>query len=309
MNKNTAGDHSIDRYALSALGVLTLVWGYNWVVMKVALHYAAPFTFAWSRTFGGGLCLLAVLFLFGRRFRPRHFWRVLLLGLLQTTLFIGFTTWALVHGGAGKSAVLVYTMPLWVILLAPLTLKEHIHGAQWSALALALVGLLLILSPWHAAPDMVSSLLALTAGLCWALSVLVAKKIPVSDSWDLLSLTGWQMVLGAVPLLAVAWLFPGHAVVWTPAYIGALAYNILPANALAWLLWLFVVGRLPVAVSGLASLATPVVGVLAAALQLGERPPPHEIAGMLLVLLALAMLTLPWRSRRANSRSTKAHGL
>ena len=81
------------------------------------------------------------------------------------------------------------------------------------------------------------------------------------------------------------------------------------ANALAWLLWLFVVGRLPVAVSGLASLATPVVGVLAAALQLGERPPPHEIAGMLLVLLALAMLTLPWRSRRANSRSTKAHGL
>ncbi len=298
MNKNAAAMQSTDRPALSALGVLTLVWGYNWVMMKVALRYAAPFTFAYSRTLGGGLCLLAVLFLFGRRFRPQHFWRVLLLGLLQTTLFIGFTTLALVHGGAGKSAVLVYTMPFWVILLAPLALKERIRARQWFVLVLALVGLLLILSPWRQAPNLVSSLLALAAGLFWALSVLVAKTIPVRDAWDLLSLTAWQMMLGAVPLVAIAVIFPGRGVDWTPAYLGALAYNIVPANALAWLLWLFVVGRLPVSVSGLGSLATPVVGVLAAWLQLGERPQPEEAAGMLLVLLALAALSLPLRRHR-----------
>lgn len=298
MSKDTATAQTIDRPALSALGVLTLVWGYNWVMMKVALRYAAPFTFAYSRTLGGGLCLLAVLFLFGRRFRPQHFWRVLLLGLLQTTLFIGFTTLALVHGGAGKSAVLVYTMPFWVILLAPFALKERIRGTQWFAVALAFAGLLLILSPWRQAPGLVSGLLALAAGLFWALSVLVAKKIPLSNAWDLLSLTAWQMLLGAVPLVAIAVIFPGRGTDWTPAYIGALAYNIVPANALAWLLWLFVVGRLPASVSGLGSLATPVVGVLAAWLQLGERPQPGEAAGMLLVLLALAALSLPLRRRR-----------
>lgn len=309
MNNPPSATQHMDGTALSAVSVLTLVWGYNWVMMKIALHYAAPFTFAYSRTLGGGLCLLAVLFLFSRRFWPRYFWRVLLLGLLQTTFFIGFTTWSLVHGGAGKSAVLVYTMPFWVILLAPLTLKERIRDAQRFAVVLALVGLLLILSPWRHAPDLVSSLLALTAGLFWALSVLVAKTIPVSDSWDLLSVTGWQMLFGAVPLMVIAGIFPGHAVDWTPAYIGALLYNIVPANALAWLLWLFVVGRLSATLSGLSSLATPVIGVLAAWLQLGERPQPEEAAGMLLVLLALATLSLPSPRRCSNNQDAKSRGL
>ena len=171
-----------------------------------------------------------------------------------------------------RAPYLVYTMPFWVILLAPLTLKERIRDAQRFAVVLALVGLLLILSPWRHAPDLVSSLLALTAGLFWALSVLVAKTIPVSDSWDLLSVTGWQMLFGAVPLMVIAGIFPGHAVDWTPAYIGALLYNIVPANALAWVLWLFVVGRLSATLSGLSSLATPVMGVFVRLVATGGTP-------------------------------------
>ena len=199
---------------------------------------------------------------------------------LQLTFRLGRGQAAAVGAGLG-----------WKLLLAPLLC--------WAlGTAAGVGGLLLILSPWRQAPYLVSSLLALAAGLFWALSVLVAKTIPVRDAWDLLSLTAWQMMLGAVPLVAIAVIFPGRGVDWTPAYLGALAYNIVPANALAWLLWLFVVGRLPVSVSGLGSLATPVVGVLAAWLQLGERPQPEEAAGMLLVLLALAALSLPLRRHR-----------
>lgn len=297
MSAPVARTHPVDAAALGALGFLTLVWGYNWVVMKIALAYAAPFTFAASRTLGGGLCLLSVLWLSRRPFWPRHPGQTLLLGLLQTTLFMGFTTWSLVHGGAAKSAVLVYAMPFWLVLLAPAVLGERMRGLQPLAVGLAFIGLVLIFEPWRRASDFGSSLLALSASLAWAVSVLVAKKIPVHGHWDLLSLTAWQMVLGALPLVGLAALLPGRPLDWSPAYVAALVYNILPGNALAWFLWLYIVGRLPATLSGLTSLAVPLVGALSGWLQLGERPGRVESLGMLLVLAALALLAFTARPR------------
>lgn len=281
----------VDGAALSALGVLALVWGYNWVAVKMALEYTGPFTFAAARSLGGGLVLLLIVLACGRLRWPRRPGFTLLLGLLQTALFTSFTCWALVQGGAGKSAVLVFTMPFWVILLAPLVLGEKLRGAQWLPVALALGGLTLIFSPWRHAPDSLSGLFAIAAGVCWALAVLVAKRMPTPDRWELLSLTGWQMLLGALPLLLLAWWVPGRATDWTPVYLATLGYNVLFANAMAWFLWLFIVNRLPATLSGLTSLVIPVVGVLSGWLQLGERPAPTEAAGMVLVLASIALLS------------------
>ena len=286
-----------DKAALAAFAFLALVWGYNWVAVKVALDYAAPFVFAAERCLGGGLCLLLLLLVFRKPFWPRHPWRTLLLGLLQTALFTGCTTWALVHGGAGKSAVLVFTMPFWLLLLAPLFLHERLRGLQWLAVVLAFTGLMLIFAPWRHGADLSSAALAIGGGIAWALSVLVVKRIPVTGSWDLLSLTGWQMVLGSLPLILLAWWVPGRGTDWTPVYVAALAYNVVFATALAWLLWLFIVGRLPATVSGLSSLIIPVVGVLSGWLQLGERPSAEEAAGMLLVFSALLLLPFAAKPR------------
>lgn len=287
----------MDKAALTAFAFLALVWGYNWVAVKVALDYAAPFVFAAERVLGGGLFLLVLLPLFRKPFWPRYPWRALLLGLLQTSLFTGCTTWALVHGGAGKSAVLVFTMPFWLLLLAPLFLHERLRGLQWLAVVLAFAGLMLIFAPWRHGANFSSSALAIGGGIAWALSVLVAKRIPVSGSWDLLSLTGWQMVLGSVPLILLAWWVPGRSTEWTAVYSAALAYNVVLATALAWLLWLFIVGRLPATVSGLSSLVIPVVGVLSGWLQLGERPGAEEALGMLLVFAALLLLPFAAKPR------------
>jgi drug/metabolite transporter (DMT)-like permease len=287
----------LDQAALASLGVLTLIWGYNWVVMKLALQYAGPFVFAAMRTSLGGASLLLLLLLLRKPFWPKRPLQAMWLGLFQTTLFIGLVCWALVSGGAGKSAVLAYTMPFWVILLAPLFLGERLKGMQWLAVGLAFAGLLLIFSPWQRSPDLFSSVLALGAGMAWGVSVIVAKRTPVDGPWDLLSLTGWQMLLGAIPLAIIACLVPSPPVHWTWTFDWTLFYNVIPANALAWALWLFVVGRLSATLSGLASLASPVVGVLTGWLQLGERPGDAELGGMLLVFLALGLLALGARRR------------
>jgi drug/metabolite transporter (DMT)-like permease len=91
-------------------------------------------------------------------------------------------------------------------------------------------------------------------------------------------------------------LVPQPIVQWTPPFIAAVAYNVLLASGLGWALWLLVVQRLPTQVASLTSLAIPLMGVLLAWLILHERPGAWEVAGM--VLIAVALLSL----RRTSAR-------
>ena len=275
----------------AALILLALIWGYNWVVMKIGLGYAQPFTFSALRTFLGALSLFLVLIVLRRSLRPQAIGFTIVIGLLQTTGFTGLLMWALQSGGAGKTSVLTYTMPFWLLLLAWAFLGERLRGTQWLAAGLALAGLLLVLSPWRLQGTF-SSVLALAAGIAWAASAIVVKTLQKRRDVDLLSLTTWQMLFGSLPLVAIALLTGSGQPEWSAPFIWALAYNVLLGNALAWLLWLFALRRLSAGAAGLGTLATPLIGVAAAWLQLGERPSAGEAAGMALIIAALATLSV-----------------
>ncbi|HET6420946.1 MAG TPA: EamA family transporter [Geobacteraceae bacterium] len=278
--------------AVAALIVLALIWGYNWVVMKVALKDCGPFTFAAMRTTFGALVIFPLMSLKGKPVLPKSVPKVFLLGLLQTTAFIGFTFWALVGGGVGKTAVLVYTMPFWLLIMARFYLGEFIRGVQWLAVLVSCAGLFLIFEPWHGRGGLFSEMLAILAGISWAASVIAAKRIRRQETMPLLSLTAWQMLFGAVPLIIIALLAHEGPVNWSPSFIAALLYNIVPGNAVAWFLWMFIVEKLPAGAAGMGSLAIPLVGVLAAWIQIGEKPGLYEGAGMLLIGAALLILSL-----------------
>ena len=285
--------------AVLALIVLSVIWGYNWVVMKEALLYSGPFEFAALRTLLGALSLFCVVLLKRKPLRPKKIGWTLLLGLLQSTGFIGFAMWALVKGGAGKTAVLVYTMPFWVLILAWPVLGERVKGMQWVGVGLACAGLLGILTPWRFHGAAISELLAVSAGAVWAASAIVAKLMRRRADFDLLSLTAWQMLLGAVPLIAIALIhWPVH-IQWSPYFIGALIYNAIPGNAIAWLLWLYILRQLSAGLAGLGTLLIPVIGVLASWAQLGEKPGPLEAAGMVLIIAALGLISfVSWEANR-----------
>ena len=184
--------------------MLALIWGYNWVVMKVGLRYSQPFTFAALRAFlGSSSSLFILLAVLRRPLRPRALGLTAALGLLQTTGFIGLVMWALVNGAAGKTSILTYTMPFWLLLMAWVVLGERLRRFQWVAVALAFVGLMLILSPWRLHGGF-SELLTIGGALCWAGSAVVAKMLRKRHEVDLLSMTAWQMLLGSLPLILVA---------------------------------------------------------------------------------------------------------
>jgi drug/metabolite transporter (DMT)-like permease len=276
------------------LGVLALVllgpiWGYGWIATKVALDYSAALTFGALRVPISAACLLVVMVVLRKPLRPPPFGWTALIGLFQTTLFVGLVITALHDTGAGRVSVLTYTMPFWLLLLAWVFLGERLRGVQWFAVGLAFAGLVLVVRPWAFA-NALSGVLTVLGGLSWALSALLVKLMQRRHTVDVLSLTTWQMVYGSVPLIIAAVLTSSGSPEWTFSFWWGLIYTVILANAVAWFLWLYALHSLPAGAAGLGTLSIPVVGVAAAWLQLGEVPSLVEGIGMALIIAALAVL-------------------
>jgi drug/metabolite transporter (DMT)-like permease len=277
--------------AILALILMSFIWGYNWALVKEAMRYSSPFDFSAIRTLGGGVILLGVLAWNGRSLRPRSVPMTFLVGVLCTTFSVGFATWALVEGGAGKMAILVYAMPFWLILMAWPLLGERPRGGQWLAMILAMAGLTLLVEPWSYRGDFFPSLLAVLSGLSWAASAVVTKRMDRKGDLDVLSLSAWQALFGGLFLVAIGLIVPSEPIRWTSWFAGVMVYTVILTSAVAVLMWFYVLKVLPAGVAGLGSLATPVLGLYFAHAMLGERLSFWEGCGGVLILSALAVLT------------------
>ena len=225
------------------VGILSLVtiapiWGYSWVVSKVALDDSRPLTFIAISLAGCVGFLFLVLLVTRRSLRPPPLGWVAVIGLLQTTLFSGLATVALDVGGAGKVTVLVYTMPFWLLVLARLFLGERLRGLQVPAVALAFAGLVLVVRPWDIGGAL-SGALACAAGVAWAAASLLVKLLQRRSPVDAISLAAWQMAFGCLPLIAAAALTDPTGPNWTATFVGCVAYTMLLSNGLGWVLWVF----------------------------------------------------------------------
>jgi drug/metabolite transporter (DMT)-like permease len=286
----------------AALAAMILIWGYSWVVMKIALRHAHPFDFAAMRVGLGAAFLFLIVAVRRTPLGLTRYRMAFLLGTLQVALFVALSHFALLTAGPGKTSVLVFTMPFWMIVFAHFLIGERMRGGQWIAVALAFAGLTLIVAPWHLT-SLEGSALAICAGAVWAISAVLSKKWPTRDA-DPLVFTAWQLLFGFAWLTLLAFTWPHEPVRWNAELLWALGFSALFATALGWWLWTYVLAHTPAGIAGLNSLGIPVVAVLGSAIQLGERPPALELAGMLTIGAALAVLA--WLGLRGEKEPVEA---
>jgi drug/metabolite transporter (DMT)-like permease len=295
------------RAAYAALLALTLIWGSNWLVLKFALQHAHPVVLNVHRTWLAVLVLFAVLIIQRRPLLPSSWIAVAVTGLFQTTINIGSTTMALAGGGAGRTSVLVFTMPFWTLLLAWPILHERVKGSQWFAVGFAFIGLVLVVAPWNWQGDIGPKLWAVLSGFGWGAGTVLTKYFQRARQFDPLNFLAWQMLVGVLPLtvLPIAISFPDT--LWSVSYVAQLAYIAVLSTAVGFMLWIAVLRILPAGTATLNMFAIPVIALLGSMAVFDERLTGNEWAGIACIGIGLAIVSFnAWRASRRGEEEMPA---
>jgi drug/metabolite transporter (DMT)-like permease len=285
---------------LVVLVSLTLVWGFNWPVMKVGvsgLPWAPqaypPLTFrSLSMLFGLPVLWLALRVLRVPLAIPREHWGAVLrltppnILVWQVTIIFGVQALT-----SGRAAILGYTMPVFTALVATFVYGERLATRQWLGVAAAALGVVLLLweeftrfagAPWAAAA-------VVGAAAYWALGThqLRRSTVPV----PLLAVVFWMTVITAVVMTALALVFEAHR--WRapePHVTAAVAYNAVLIFGFSQAAWLYLAKTLPPVASSLSTMMIPVLGVFAGAWFLGEVLHWQDWAAVVLMVTAIALV-------------------
>ncbi len=275
--------------------LLAVIWGLNWPAVRIALNAMPPFML---RTFGmacGAILLFALAILLRRRLRvPRAMWgRLVIAGTLNIAIFNLAASFAQLATSTSRAAILTFTMPLWSALFARLVLDERLDPAKKAALAIGAGGLALLAVPvFTGESTLLGIALPLLAAISWAAGTVYQKWKPIAA--DRMAATAWQLTVGAA-VSAAGMLATGGTDLVGPVdatVVAALAYHILLANALAYLLWFGLLDRVSATTTALTTLAIPIVGVLGAMALIGERPSGLDLVGFAAVVGATAIVLI-----------------
>lgn len=290
------GTHDrLPRKGLLLLAAISLFWGLNWPIMKTVLSEVPPLYFRASCLLLGGAGMLALARISGVSLAvPLGCWRrVLLLSLFNITGWNVLVVYGVSLLPSGRAALLGYTMPLWGVVLSVWILGEWVTRRHLLGLLLGLAGIASLmggsLDGMRQAPVGVACMIL--AAWSWALGIVLFKKLPVAMPTS--ALTGWIMLLGGIPMLAAAIPLETSRL-FVPSFWPAfgLAYNTIVAFMLCYWAWNRIVLMVPVAVSCLSSLTTPLIGVLGGAFFLGEPLGWREGLAALLILAAVGTVSI-----------------
>ena len=279
---------------------LSIIWGYHWAVMKIGLTYCGGLTYTAIRCLIAAPLMLAVVKLRGGSIKIASVKAAILIGVVQTAGNFGLGAVAVKFGEAGKSAVLTYTMPFWVLLLGFLIFGDKAGPRRWIAASMAGVGTLMVALAGGRA-ELLPVLFAIGAGISWATGILLYQRVLKKHGDEPTVFAAWQLLVGGITMAIFIPFVPGeHPIEWTPAFLGAMAYTTFPATAFAVYLWFLLISRLEAGMVALGVLLAPAIGLASSWIQLQERPAPLEATGLGIVLFAIAFFAwAEWRRARA----------
>lgn len=285
------------------LALSIAVLGVHWPIMKIGLRSVGPEWFGVLRLVGAAVGYTAALAAQRRLVWPtrRDLPMVLGLGVFQMTLMIGLVTYGVASVGAGRSAILTYTTPLWVIPGAILLLGERADKWQILGLAVGVAGLAVLFNPldfdWGDRRVLIGNGSVLLGALFWSAAMVQVR----GHNWDSdpLQLLPFPSLIGAALLYPVAGLAEGWTphIVWSLQFVLAFSFTALIASCVGY--WGAVAAgrRLPAIGVSLAQLTTPVIGYTASAVWLAEAPSGRDIGGLALIIVGVGVASTLGRGR------------
>jgi drug/metabolite transporter (DMT)-like permease len=273
---------------------VVLAWGLVWPVNKVLLESLSPL---WLMAVRSAIATLALFAIAGVRGRlacpPRADLPVVLsITVLHMIGFGVFAAWGLQTVPTGRSVVLAYTTPLWVVPGAALFLGESLTARRLTGVVVGMLGLLVLFNPlafdWTSREALLGNGAIVLAALLWATSILhIRAHRWTSTPFDLVP---WEMLLAAIILLPLARVMDGPlATSWDVRFTVLMLYAAIPGTAVAYWATAAASRALPAVTTSLGLLATPLVSTVVATFWLGEPLTLSLVIAIALILGGIAI--------------------
>lgn len=274
-----------------------VVWALAWPISKIGLVFMGPLWYSAWRFIIGTSTAFIILGAAGAIKLPKREDLPLILGigLLQMTAFLILINTGLSYVGAGRSAILAYSTPLWVTPLAAIFFHEKVTFVKLMGVLLGLSGIVILFSPssldWNNGNVVFGNILLVLSALVWSVSILQSRF----SQWhsDPLKLIPWQLLIATILTTGTALIFePISSIEWNTTLWATLFYNGLLATAFGYWASITVFRNLPAVTSSLCYLGVPVLGLIFSALILGEAIIFSVIIAMLLIVGGLVCVAI-----------------
>lgn len=288
--------------------LVVVVWGLNFVVIKLGLHNMPPLMLAGLRFML--VAFPAVLFVA----RPKIPFRLFAAyGLTISFGQFAFLFCAIKFGmPVGLASLVLQAQAFFTIILGAMAFRERLQTKQFAGIALAIVGVLVLIKGSLGGQDvaLVGFILTLAAALCWACGNIFNKKImQLEQRPPIMSLVVWSALIPVVPFFAASLMMDGpalmlHSLLAVDATtILSLCYLAFVATIVGYGIWGSLLGRYETWRIAPLSLLVPVVGMGSAALLLGETLSAMQLAGAALIMAGLFINVFGFRVRRSVKRA------
>lgn len=271
--------------------IIILIWGLAWVYMKLALNYMSGLTFSALRFLIGTIVLfILAMFIKRRKLSLKNVFDMFVLGVFQTGIVFFLVMYGLQFIGAGKGALLLYSMPIWSAFFSIVLLREKISSRNIAGLVIGVLGLVIILGMdflmVQSKDVLIGEMYIVIAAVAWGFANIYYRK-HLSDI-PIIQVSAYQMMFGTLGLFIAAYLIEGSIKIdWTYEAVYYLLFTGVFASAVAFSLWYFVLKRINTITATVSMMMVPVVGIILSYFMIGEVVTLNILIGGLFILVGL----------------------
>ena len=294
----SAATRPLDIGAAAIVVFLCLCWGFNQVAVKFALPDIPPMTQAATRSFGAAIIVWVYARMRGISLdlRGQMLWPGIVAGVLFATEFV-FIYRGLLYTTVSRATLFIYVAPFVVVIGAHFLVPgDRFRLSQWVGLVMSFAGIALAFGvpvPSADPNQLLGDVMLLAGGIAWGLTTLVVKATSLAKAAPEKTLQ-YQLVV-SVPILAAFALLFGEQVTKFPSALalGSLIYQTVWVVALTFLIWFTMVLRYSAARLSAFTFLTPLFGVLAGYLVMGDPITPAFVGAGALVIGGLILVNRP----------------